>query len=953
MLRTIYLLCLLHLVHGEDRPRFNLKLAQLGILEDIALVYDKVGKSSPSTDVYTSSLTASTSETAFIRFEDENNNEETVVDSISTSATSETSFIRVENDDNNDETLLDTPSPFFNGFLNPETTTLSTSSLTSSPITSIIETTPITTSTPTTTSFSSSVTFNESSPPSGESNPVADDVPGDAFGPESNSGDIESVTTNEPSVSTAFTLDEPISSDALVEDPATTSTADALVEDPATTSTADALVEDPATTSTAEVLAEDPTSTFTAEDSIDPEFLIPSDFSSSASPSEDSNTPDVSITPSLSDSADESQSTETPIAEFPGAIINTPESLELPNTETSTETEVTPEEPVSESFGPILPVPTTTSVSSTGNTIPTVIPNTTQELPDAKKSTDEPINPTTTETEDAPLEIPTTVKSENPIPLTTDEPVPEQPIATSYEETPEEPPIVATSTGETPEEAPIIATSTAELPAETTLNTVTPTPTTTVTPVEGITDTTPSRSAAVEPAPTPLTTEFETPNLLDPVTNDNPVIEPSTISEVVPPASVVEPSIQTDITKSTPTETPTPLETSTQQVVAPTEESTSVQTDTTRTVEPSQETSQVTQSNLVSQSDTLTKVSEPNSALDSITETTTDNVSTPTEVPESVVTASIETQAPPIVIPVSSDTPQNSPATSTTKDWLPSQIIQQTSEVSAITQATEAPTQTSGLPRAITPATTRTPEDDHELITIGFKSELNYRFVVDHALSSAQIFQYLTPALLYPFGNAEEYENVFVKRLVPYTADGIDYAITVAEVYFPRDSINAIAQFIITPESLLYRNPDPTQKTLANLIDSRIPLKGLDTGANSGSRYGASNTIQNGSLDSSSGSAVNNGGQIAGIAVGSAAACGIYMSLMLLLFKRYKQKKNGLMLPDSESDIGSEADNDRSSSFSALFNRSSGSGSGSGTASGERPKISTPVNASNSLGWTN
>jgi hypothetical protein len=305
------------------------------------------------------------------------------------------------------------------------------------------------------------------------------------------------------------------------------------------------------------------------------------------------------------------------------------------------------------------------------------------------------------------------------------------------------------------------------------------------------------------------------------------------------------------------------------------------------------------------------------------------------------------------VVPASNPTKAtNGAESSTTKDWLPTQIIQESAMASneAITQASNAPTATSGLPRAITPATTSNPGPDYQVITVGFKAQLNYRFVVENALSSAQIFQYLPLLLTYPFDTSQEYKNVVVKRLVPYSADGIDYTITVAEVYFPADSVSSLAQFIQTPGSLLFRNPDNTQNTLANLIDSRIPLTGLDTSSSSGSSSNSgSGNYAAGSLDSVPNESKNiSGGRIAGITVGSAAGCVIYMSLMFMLFQKFKKRKNGVELPDSESSVAMD-ERSESSNFSAIFDRlNSGEPS---TDSGANLQISTPVNASNSLGW--
>lgn len=279
------------------------------------------------------------------------------------------------------------------------------------------------------------------------------------------------------------------------------------------------------------------------------------------------------------------------------------------------------------------------------------------------------------------------------------------------------------------------------------------------------------------------------------------------------------------------------------------------------------------------------------------------------------------------------------PATLSTKNWLPTQIVVESShtEGDSFTSATTAPTKTSGLPEAITPAETASPGKDYDLIYIGFKEGLNYPFVVENSLSSAQIFEYLPRVLQFPFGDKEEYNGTLVSRLVPYHAEGINYVITVAEVSFPLNAVKALSLLILDDSSKLYRNPDQTEAKLAALIDKRIPIVGLNTGL--GSSLDNSNQ-NNGSYDSSN-SPVKKKGTIAGVATGAAVGSILYMSLMVLLFKKYK-KKRALQLPSS--------DNESSLDWSS-HGDSHGQSNTNSTGS-TRPEISEPVNAFNSLGWS-
>lgn len=319
-------------------------------------------------------------------------------------------------------------------------------------------------------------------------------------------------------------------------------------------------------------------------------------------------------------------------------------------------------------------------------------------------------------------------------------------------------------------------------------------------------------------------------------------------------------------------------------------------------------------------------------------------------------TTSIQIQTPSTTEVPLQETPSShqrpAPTPETTDNWLPTTIVAESTGTKTptkttddgITQATGDATQTSGLPSAINPVTTSVPGKDYDIVYIGFKSALNYPFVVLHSVSSAQIFEYLPGTVKFPFSGSDKYDDVVVRRLVPFTADGIDYTITVAEVYFPTASVNALREFITTQDSKLYRNTNPTEHNLAALIDNRIPLTGIDLTGNSNS--GGSTSTNYGSMDSSgANSKISDKGKIAGITIGAAAGFGLYMSLMVLLFKKYK-KKSGIELPysDSESHVGSVED-------FVFHNRVVDQSSGSGSHS-KSVQISDPVQASNSLGWS-
>ncbi|EGW33247.1 uncharacterized protein SPAPADRAFT_60592 [Spathaspora passalidarum NRRL Y-27907] len=367
------------------------------------------------------------------------------------------------------------------------------------------------------------------------------------------------------------------------------------------------------------------------------------------------------------------------------------------------------------------------------------------------------------------------------------------------------------------------------------------------------------------------------------------------------------------------------------------------------------------------------------SATSSFLNGTEPGVTAPTTLIETSQPAEQPQQQPTTTTTVVPHPPTQTPATS---NWLPTVLVtaatatdEGTLTNSDIVQATGTAA-TSGLPRAITPADPIKPAPDYQVITIGFKAPLNYPFVVKNSISSAQIFQFLPEVLKFPFISTHHdssiYKDVSVNRLIPFTSSQVSYTITVAEVYFPSSAIAALSDLIISPGSLIYRNPDSTQNTLASLIDARVALVGLATSSGSGSGNGAGDDAESnpllkyhGSMDSEANAAAESSdnvssGRVAAIAVGAASGCGIYLSLMLFLFKRYKNNSGNIELEstDSESRLGmSEVDSRGTSSgsptFSGMFGRFSDreNGSHSGSDSSARGKISVPVKASNSLGW--
>jgi hypothetical protein len=374
----------------------------------------------------------------------------------------------------------------------------------------------------------------------------------------------------------------------------------------------------------------------------------------------------------------------------------------------------------------------------------------------------------------------------------------------------------------------------------------------------------------------------------------------------------------------------------------------------------------------------------------------------------------LTTAAPePAPAPVQSQPTQSpqSPSSRTTqtgavKSWLPTYIIAETNTAPTNTATTLETTTTTPLPKAIMPTAIVSELPDYELVSIGFKQALNYAFIVEHALASAQIFEYLPKVLLNAFPDLDS-NSVIVKKLVPYTSHEVEYIITVAEIYFLKSEFSKLQSLVLDPSSCIYNNTDVTAASLAELIDPKIPVDGLiktldqanmqsssgDSGTDSNSPDTAQSRILQslGSIDShalsSSATAraktMKDKRVIIGIVVGSIVGFILYVyGVIYLLRRRIRRSKEAAL--SAEGDNG----NDTDSSFSGHYPREKLSYNGSqgdvrletssdidrsgrissnfGTGSFSHllnimrlkndqpksvPEISAPINVKSSLGW--
>lgn len=344
----------------------------------------------------------------------------------------------------------------------------------------------------------------------------------------------------------------------------------------------------------------------------------------------------------------------------------------------------------------------------------------------------------------------------------------------------------------------------------------------------------------------------------------------------------------------------------------------------------------------------------------------------------------------PAEIPVSSTATTSSHSESNW--WVPTEIMTQ----STTATATGTSIATATLPQAIAAATEIATPDGYTLITIGFKEALNYNFVVNNPVSSAQIFAFLPEILNNPFNN--QFGNISITELVPLHSNSMHYLATVAKAYFPTSDIDELSRMISNNSSPFYSLNEGAAKYLAYLVDPSIPLTGL-LGRTISSGVSTSNSTSNsnnnaGSLDSNSynyfrkssnGSSSDSDqstfsrAKIIGLVVGIVVGVCVSVAAMVILTRLYiirRQKAQDVItfpddssMSDSNSDKGSFSNekfqlNDAASISPSMrinnwmneshYDDTAGPGiqmAQVGKRSVSMPKISRPIATQNSLGW--
>ncbi|SCU95102.1 LADA_0G13476g1_1 [Lachancea dasiensis] len=245
---------------------------------------------------------------------------------------------------------------------------------------------------------------------------------------------------------------------------------------------------------------------------------------------------------------------------------------------------------------------------------------------------------------------------------------------------------------------------------------------------------------------------------------------------------------------------------------------------------------------------------------------------------------------------------------SSTSYWLPSNILTESpsDQGSTASEASFDASATATLPQVILPPTAVPKPDNYSVITIGFKRELNYPFLINNPLASAQIFSFLPNILKYPFvtlrshlnmtshitkkrsldgvlvdsqnlvtsGNYSQhtdrsrlfdalesnFSEITVNSIMPLIVSGDSYISSVAVVYFPSSAVELLQHMVLNNASGIYKNPDASLKSLALLIDPTIPLTGLINSQDSGSGESSGDGGASSSSSPGSGAAGNSKG---------------------------------------------------------------------------------------------
>jgi len=266
-------------------------------------------------------------------------------------------------------------------------------------------------------------------------------------------------------------------------------------------------------------------------------------------------------------------------------------------------------------------------------------------------------------------------------------------------------------------------------------------------------------------------------------------------------------------------------------------------------------------------------------------------------------------------------------------------------------------------------------DSDSVLIRLGFRYQLNYPWVVAHAESSAQIFEYIPKGL--NFGLDIQVAKAY--SLKPFDARSTSgYIATLVLAYIPKDKFDKLDQDRLLPTSDFNNNPVPHIKMLLDLLDPSIPLLASeeDLNGNAGNAGGPGSKDINSDTGTDNGGAIgrqagNSNRNLVSVVGGSMAAAIVYAGAMFFVARRYRRRRAAAR--HNRADSISRSSSPGSDPTGALMSSRAdapafmtgaggygattlankrGSDSSGGRASAKTANISGPVMNQNTLGWS-
>lgn len=200
---------------------------------------------------------------------------------------------------------------------------------------------------------------------------------------------------------------------------------------------------------------------------------------------------------------------------------------------------------------------------------------------------------------------------------------------------------------------------------------------------------------------------------------------------------------------------------------------------------------------------------------------------------------------------------------------------------------------TSDLPSAIRPKLTPTSALGSVPIQIGFSSQLNYDLVAENITLSAQVFQLLPQALTYS-SMLIPAEELPVHELIPYdTKESWGYITTLAKLYYPSLLVDKLQMDLLSPNSYVYNNKDPSVRNLTAWINPAISLRS-GTFVATRTRPESEATRANNDPFASNQRENQTSKQratTAGVAIAAVSSGALFGAFSLLISRRYRRKK--------------------------------------------------------------